>query len=61
MSVEIMDKNLTVFENYKIRRPYDEASGISWLWGDVNMVKEIGATVNPEIIRLLKEVTEHLS
>jgi tetratricopeptide (TPR) repeat protein len=25
-------------------------------WADVNMVKEIGATVNPEIIRMLKEV-----
>jgi len=33
-------------------KQYDRA------WGDVNMVKEIGATVNPEIIRMLKEATE---
>ena len=26
-------------------------------WGDVNTVKEIGATVNPEIIKMLKEAT----
>lgn len=26
-------------------------------WGDVSMVKEIGATVNPEIIKMLKEAT----
>jgi len=32
-------------------KQYDRA------WGDVNMVKEIGATVNPEIIRMLKEAT----
>jgi len=31
---------------------YDKA------WGDVNMVREIGATVNPEIIRMLKEATD---
>jgi len=32
-------------------KQYDRA------WGDVNMVKEIGATVNPEIIKMLKDVT----
>ena len=32
-------------------RLYDKA------WADINMVKEIGATVNPEIIRMLKEAT----
>ena len=32
-------------------KQYDRA------WGDVNMVKEIGATVNPEIIKMLKEAT----
>ncbi len=36
---------------YYCLKEYDRA------WGDVNMVKEIGATVNPEIIRLLKEAT----
>jgi tetratricopeptide (TPR) repeat protein len=32
-------------------KQYDKA------WGDVNMVKEIGATVNPEVLKMLKEVT----
>ena len=26
-------------------------------WGDVNMVKKIGATVNPEVMQMLKEAT----
>ena len=36
---------------YYCLKLYDKA------WGDVNMVKEIGATVNPEIIKMLKEAT----
>lgn len=36
---------------YFCLKQYDRA------WGDVNMVKEIGATVNPEIIEMLKEAT----
>jgi tetratricopeptide (TPR) repeat protein len=32
-------------------RLYDKA------WGDVNIVQEIGATVNPEFIQMLKEAT----
>ena len=36
---------------YYCLKQYDRA------WGDVNMVKEIGATVNPEIIQMLKEAT----
>ena len=37
--------------SYYALKQYDRA------WGDVNMVKEIGATVNPEIIKMLKEAT----
>ena len=37
---------------YYCLKQYDRA------WGDVNMVKEIGATVNPEVIKMLKEATE---
>ena len=36
---------------YYCLKEYDRA------WGDVNMVKEIGATVNPEVIKMLKEAT----
>jgi len=36
---------------YFCLKEYDRA------WGDVTMVKEIGATVNPEIIRMLEEAT----
>ena len=34
---------------YYCLKEYDKA------WGDVNMVKEIGGTVNPEVIRVLEE------
>ena len=36
---------------YYCLKQYDQA------WGDVNMVKEIGATVNPEVLRMIKEAT----
>jgi len=36
---------------YYCLKLYDKA------WGDINTVKEIGATVNPEIIKMLKEAT----
>ena len=36
---------------YYCLKEYDRA------WGDVNMVKEIGATVNPKFIQMLKEAT----
>ena len=35
--------------SYYCLKQYDMA------WVDVNMVKEIGATVNPEVIKMLKE------
>ena len=45
-----MKKNLTFFENFKIRRIYDEANGI-WLFSVIDIIQTLTQQPNYQIAR----------